>query len=69
METQGLWVNLKKTKAMRRVRDVDVLKDTAKFPSGACRHGGGTAAQIAHTGYPRLAVDSSKKLSEDPTYR
>ena len=69
METQGLWVNIKKTKVMCRGRDVDVLKETARFPSGVCRHGGGTAAQTAHTGYPRLAVDSRKKLAEDPTYR
>ena len=68
METQGPWVNVKKTKAKCRGRDMDVLKDTARFPNGVCRHGGGTAAQIAHTGYPRLAVDSRKKLAEDPTY-
>ena len=36
---------------------------------GNARHGGGTAAQIAHIAYPRLAVDSRKKLAEDPTYR
>ena len=69
METQGLRVNMKKTKVMCHGRDVDVLKDTTQFPSGVCRHGGGTTAQIAHTGYPRLAVDSRKKLAEDPTYR
>ena len=61
METQGLWVNMKKTKAMCRGRDVDVLKDTAQFPSGVCRHSGGTAAHVAHTGYLRLAVDLQKK--------
>ena len=60
---------MKKTKAMCHGRYVDELKDTARFPCGVCRHGEGTAAQIAHTGYPRLAVDSRKKLAEDPTYR
>ena len=69
METQGPWVNVKKTKAMCRGRDVDVLKDTAQFRSGVCKQGGGTAAQMAHTGYSRLAVDSMKKLAEDPTFR
>ena len=69
METQGLWENMKKTKVMCRGRDVDVLKDTTRFLSGECRHGGGTAAQITHTGYTRLAVDSRKKLAEDPIYR
>ena len=69
METQGIWVNMKKTKVMCHGRDVDVLKDTTQFPSGLCRHGWGTTAQIAHTGYPRLAVNSRKKLAEVSTYR
>ena len=66
METQGIRVNMKKTKVMCHGRDMDVLKDTAWFPSGVCRHGRGTTAQIAHTGYPRLAVGQGKNLQRTP---
>ena len=66
METRGLWVNMKKTKAMCHGRDVDVLKDTARFPSGMCRHGGEPLLRLLTLDTQGLQWTQAKNLQKTP---
>ena len=60
MESKGLHMNMTKTKIMASGLDLDVLRDSDKFPCAVCRTGVGERAALcallATTGFTRSVV-------------
>ena len=71
-ELKGLRVNMGKTKCMASGHNLDVLKDSGRFPCGVCRKGVGTnsilcssCAHWVHHGCSGV----KGKLKEDPSFK
>ena len=74
MESKGLHMNMTKTKIMASGLDLDVLRDSGKFPCAVCRTGVGERAAIMcstcnHWVHKKCCGLKAISVNIDPTYK